>query len=132
MHTTTGNPHAYWFYAAALISVDCARVIAATGTPYNNREQDIATLQAMIDPTSNAATIDFWDNAVGKRGGGLNSDVIADNIRKWREFDNGDAKGMLRRSKDVLQVQLPKKTIREEVVEPSGPHELNRYIVIVA
>jgi hypothetical protein len=39
-----------WFFGAALASQHAARTIMATGTPFNNREQDLATLCAIIDP----------------------------------------------------------------------------------
>jgi hypothetical protein len=36
------NPFSFWFFGAALLAQDAGWVVAATGTPYNNREQVVA------------------------------------------------------------------------------------------
>ena len=44
------NPVALWTIAAALTSMHAHRVVMVTGTPFNNRNQDMATMMALIDP----------------------------------------------------------------------------------
>ena len=44
------NPVALWTLAAALTSMHAHRVVMVTGTPFNNRNQDMATMMALIDP----------------------------------------------------------------------------------
>ena len=94
----------------------------------------MATLQAFIDPTADAALVQFWNDAVGKSKskdaiGGKSKEMIADMIRCWREFPETDhpPRFFLRREKTVLSKKLPTKTITEVIVQPKSEEEMKRY-----
>ena len=50
------NPVALWTIAAALTSMHAHRAVMVTGTPFNNRNQDMATMMALIDPRAMTST----------------------------------------------------------------------------
>ena len=112
------NLTAYWGIGAALLGVHAERSICVTGTPYNNRTQDLATLMTFINPAVSSAYNDFWIQATE-----TSSDVdIVRKVTAWRE------KYLIRRRKeDELKDELPVKTVHAELV-PQYPAELAVYV----
>lgn len=54
---------------ALAVSLHAARTVCLTGTPYNNREQDMATQMAFIAPSSRWALEEAWKNSLFKQSG---------------------------------------------------------------
>ena len=103
------NLVSYWGIGCALLGVNAERMVPLTGTPYNNGNQDLASLMAFIDPTHVAAQKDWWDKATSKRWG----PAVAEAISDWREDY------MVLRKKDVVLIdKLPPKIIKTMVVMP--------------
>ena len=59
------NPVAYWGCLAAAIGTHSHRIILATGTPYNNNFQDMASLCSFYNPSSknHQNQIEWWKRA---------------------------------------------------------------------
>lgn len=110
------NLAAYWGMAAGLLGLHTNRMIPMSGTPYNNSCQDVATQMAFIDPRLGSANEKWWKNATKSCAA---RDVQAE-IREWS--DNY----LVRRDKDVIASQLPKKIITKKHVGPL-PLELTVY-----
>jgi hypothetical protein len=51
--------------------------------------QDLASLQAIVDPTDPAAEHGFWAAAVGKGGGGFTREQIIVQLQQWRAYPDG-------------------------------------------
>jgi hypothetical protein len=93
--------------AAGLVGIHSKRVIALSGTPYNNNCQDIATLMSYIDPMQRSAVLKFWENATGNY---TCSNRVKINLREWTN------KYLVRREKDVIEHKLTKKEIRNVAI----------------
>ena len=83
------------------------------GTPFNNQMQDMATLEAFINPMPDNiySTAEWWkkafepeDPAATKRLTQEEMETILKQVEEWRE------KGFLRRTHEVLLESLPKRT----------------------
>jgi len=106
------NPFSFWAMAAALMGQHARRVVLATGTPYNNREGDLATLSSFIEPGAAASAPAFWREARDALEG---SGTMKEEHRSWLALH------LLMRDKSVLATALPPKSVSEEAVLPSGP-----------
>ena len=74
------NLATFWGVGAALLGVHAARSICVTGTPYNNRTQDLAALMTFINPAVQSSHNDFWIQATSTM-----SDVdIVRKVTAWR------------------------------------------------
>ena len=87
-----------------------------TGTPYNNRSQDLATLMTFVDPTLSSAQDAWWTKATSNRA----AEAVVEAVADWRD------KLLIRRDKSALGDSLTKKTVSSIVVAPS-PLELPVY-----
>ncbi len=112
------NVLAYWGLGLSLLGSKTRRTVLLTGTPYNNGPSDMTSLMTYIDPSHEAATIDWWDQAVESTGSTGGKHVgTADAVSDWRKAY------LLRRTKDVLLEKLPPR-IRAQVDVPVVPSEL--------
>jgi len=103
------NLCSFWGIGTALLGINAERMVPLTGTPYNNGNQDLASLMTFIDPTHPAAQKDWWDKATSKRSG----HAVAEAISDWR----GDYM-VLRKKEVVLKGKLPPKIIEAMSVSP--------------
>lgn len=87
-----------------------------SGTPYNNREQDLATLMTFIDPSLPSAREAWWQKAT-KDGAAAR---VVEAVKEWSQSY------MVRRDKEVLGELLPKKTISTKPIS-AHPMELDVY-----
>jgi len=88
-------------------------MIPMSGTPYNNGVQDLATMMTFIAPFDESANADWWKKATA----GADAAVVKDSLAKW------SSPYLIRRGKEVIASQLPKKHVRKECVV-SYPLEL--------
>lgn len=111
------NLVAYWGIGCALLGVNAERIVPLTGTPYNNGNQDVATLMSYIDASHPAALKGWWDKATSKRSG----PAVAEAVRGWRvEYM------LLRKKEVVLKNKLPAKIVKAIMVS-AFPLELFLY-----
>mmetsp|Transcript_39990 Transcript_39990/g.83642 ORF Transcript_39990/g.83642 Transcript_39990/m.83642 type:complete len:149 (+) Transcript_39990:1647-2093(+) len=110
------NVLAYWGIGAALLGAQAKRTVLLSGTPYNNGPKDMSALMTFIDPRHEAARFKWWENATSKR----KRNYIVQAVSAWKETF------MLRRTKDALQVPLPRRE-RIQVDVPVKPSELRIY-----
>ena len=125
------NNHAYWSLLAIAMGAEAQRVIPATGTPFNNSMQDMATLEAYIDPRNENIynTAEWWKTAFGAADALAASplskeenDRILEQVTQWRQT------GFLRRDHSVLTQALPKRTDTDICVMLGDP-ELGIYLI---
>lgn len=109
-----------------LLGTHCSRVILATGTPYNNKNEDLASLCAYYDTTASNKQNDvkWWDAAMGKKppktAGGIAR--VKRELTAWR--GEGEPVHWLRRTMKEIDMKLPPRTTSELRVLPSEA-ELN-------
>ena len=58
------NPLSWWGIHGVMLGLHARRFVAVTGTPYTTRNQDLATLCAMINPIASCAEAAWWDRMV--------------------------------------------------------------------
>lgn len=110
------NLCSFWGIGTALLGLNAERMVPLTGTPYNNGNQDLASLVTFIDPTQRAAQKEWWDKATSKRLGHQVAEAISD----WR------AEYMVLRKKEiVLKGKLPPKIIE---VMPVSPYMIELFL----
>jgi SNF2 family DNA or RNA helicase len=90
---------------ACLIGLHAERMVPLTGTPYNNRLQDMATLCTFIQPQHPSALERWWKDKTEVRNAG----AVVKSISDWTSGF------MVRRGKEAIESQLPNKTVRKEV-----------------
>lgn len=106
----------YWGCAAGLLGLQSERMIPLSGTPFNNSLQDVATLMTMIDPTADSSLEKWWKQATKSTA----AEHVISSISEWnKDF-------LVRRGKEVIAANLPKKTVRRKQVA-SYPLELHVY-----
>jgi len=80
------NPLALWTFGAMLVSQNSARSIMATGTPYNNKQQDLASLHAIFEPSSVWAKVEKWEGCVmSECESEASSERVIEELKAWRE-----------------------------------------------
>jgi SNF2 family DNA or RNA helicase len=77
-----------------------------SGTPYNNRLQDIATLMTFVNPRHASARESWWKQATKNKS----ASTVLEKVKEWNE------NYLIRRGKDVLARQLPPKEIRKAII----------------
>jgi len=91
------NALAYWGLGLALLGQRSKRNVLLTGTPYNNGPADMSSLMTYIDPSHKASRFGWWKDATALSS----SQAIKEAVSDWRDAF------MLRRTKDVLNNELP-------------------------
>jgi hypothetical protein len=102
---------------ASLLGSHSARIILATGTPYNNSMQDMASLCGYYDaaPRNRQNDAAWWDRAYNQQLTEGDKRIISAQLRTWRKNH------FLRRTQSILDEQLPARIADREVcVVPSG------------
>ncbi|CAB9519192.1 annealing helicase and endonuclease ZRANB3 [Seminavis robusta] len=112
------TPATYWGIGAGLVGIHTERMILLSGTPYNNRLQDIATLVMFMNPSDPSARVEWWQKATKC---GAAQQVI-------RQIEDWSKENLLRRGKDVIASQLHKKSIVHRPIVPAES-EMSSYCV---
>jgi SNF2 family DNA or RNA helicase len=100
------NLTTFWGSAAAMIGLHSECVLPMSGTPYNNRLQDIATLMTFVNPRHASARESWWKQATKNKS----ASTVLEKVKEWNE------NYLIRRGKDVLARQLPPKEIRKAII----------------
>lgn len=86
------NNLAFWGFATLLLGAHSQRVLPLTGTPYNNKTADVASIMAYIDPKLKFAYSDFWDDATSMRA----HQEVREQLKEWT------SNFLVRRSKESV------------------------------
>jgi len=122
------NPISFWSIGVALLGCVSKRVLSLTATPFVNRAEDFATPMSWFDPGSPFAARDYWQRLetklkvedVESKNNHLGEPKDSPPVQDWLQ------KYFLRRKKEVVLKNLPKKKIIIEEVE-LRPDELDSY-----
>ena len=121
------NQLAFWGLMLTLLGTHCSRVILATGTPYNNKNEDLASLCAYYDTTlpNKQNNVKWWDAAMGKKPPKTAEGVerLKRELARWRG-EEGEPVHWLRRTMKDISMHLPPRATDEVRVLPSEA-ELN-------
>ncbi|KAH8062340.1 ATP binding protein [Aureococcus anophagefferens] len=106
------NDAAYWGLGAALLGHHARRFVAVTGTPFNNSYANVAALVGFGDATHEAASVDWWKDAIVDRKTTRKKSTreIIEWTRRWRVHDDGSPRHFLARRKEIVLKGLPTKT----------------------
>ena len=100
------NPLSFWGILTAALGTHCRRLILATGTPFNNRFQDMAALCSYYDPRRSNLQRDvkWWKDAfAGDSGEPVDPALIKRQLTEWW------ATCILRRDQSVIRELLPRR-----------------------
>ena len=123
------NPASKWGLAAALLGHSALRCVCATGTPYNNGTQDMATLVSFWDARQDAAAKTWWLEALKnpEETSAAKRAAVQAACMAWRQ------RSFLRRDKSVLTQQLPPRNVESEDTPLSfAAKELHCYVPLQA
>ncbi|KAH8098263.1 ATP binding protein [Aureococcus anophagefferens] len=106
------NDAAYWGLGAALLGHHARRFVAVTGTPFNNSYANVAALVGFGDATHEAASVDWWKDAIVDRKTTRKKSTreIIEWTRRWRVHDDGSPRHFFARRKEIVLKGLPTKT----------------------
>ena len=107
------NPSTYWGLGASLLGHHANRVVAASGTPYNNRIDDLAHIFSFIYAGSPLASVAWWKDVVSE---GMTTQQTNAECKGFFEHPDGSPSSLIRRQKSILSTALPGKITDERLM----------------